>query len=137
MRRIAQINFKAFSSFCFNSKFFLQITVVFMCEYVGVCMCVLSLAEIFQELNILRVLRVLHPILMCTGVFPHTKDFSDTSWIQLRELNWIPRDNFRSHRLRAQFYKTAPSSHTTTTHTHTSDTNHKFRLSLVFLTYQL
>ena len=50
---------------------------------------------------------------MCRG-FPHTKHFCNTSWVSYNLTqfwHYLPRDRVRSHRLRAQSYKTAPHHH--------------------------
>lgn len=58
---------------------------------------------------------------VCMRSSPHaTRQFSHTNWISYNLTHFShyqPRDSIRSHRLRAQSYKTVP----------TSDTSHKSR----------
>lgn len=50
--------------------------------------CVLSPDEIFQELNIIEVLRVLHPILMCgEGFLPTTSSWTLAAGCPTIQLN--------------------------------------------------
>ena len=51
----------------------------------------------------------------CVHFFPHTDQFSDTSWVSYNSVQFrycLPGDSIRSQRLRAQSHKTAPTSDT-------------------------
>ena len=50
----------------------------------------------------------------CVGRFSHSKQFLDTRWMSYNSTqfwHYLPEDSIRSHRLRAQSLKTAPTSY--------------------------